>query len=293
MDIQKQFTTQIRKDFPKDLSNQDYVVGVSGGVDSMSLIFLLLQVKEIDKNKLHIVHINHHLRSTANLDQQLVEDFSAEYQLDAIFFDWQPTQTDIENQAREFRYQSFNQVAAQFQNPVIITAHHLDDQVETFLMKLVRGGDWRQLAGIQVESLKDDFRIYRPLLNFQKSDLIQFAFERNLKWMEDQTNLDAEYTLRNKLRNQTIPELNQLNPKASQHIAEYAKQIGQLVPQISQRESLRLFISEQAPDLPVKNDQLDQFVQLMNNPEKKQGSVQLSNDYLLVKDNHKKFLQKR
>ena len=292
MDIQKQFTTQIRKEFSDQLTNSNFVIGVSGGVDSMALVFLFLKVKEINHDKLHIVHINHHLRPEANNDQKLVEDFCMTNHLDFKIFDWETTNSDIENQAREFRYQSFNQVASEFKNSVIVTAHHLDDQVETFLMKLIRGGDWRQLAGIRVQSIRDDSKIYRPLLEFRKNDLIEFAKENSLTWAEDETNLDAEYTIRNKLRNQIIPELNKLNSKSYEHIAEYAKQIGDLTSDASQKESIRLFISQQAPELSIKNDQLNQFVQLLNNPEKKQGSIQLSNGYLLIKDGDKKFLQK-
>lgn len=292
MDIQKEFTTQIRRDFENQLTNLDFIIGVSGGVDSMTLAFLLLQLKDVSKDQLHIVHINHHLRAASDYDQKLVEEFCIDNNLDFTNFDWQPTNQDIENQAREFRYQSFAKLAKQFDEPQIVTAHHLDDQVETFLMKLIRGGDWRQLAGIQIRSQRDNLSIYRPLLNFKKKNLIYFANQHNLSWSEDQTNLDSDYTLRNKLRQEIIPELDNLNQKASEHIAEYAQQINQLIPDLSEIENLRLFVSYQVPDLPIKNDQLNQFIHLLNNQQKKQGSVQLANGYLLVKDQDKVLLQK-
>lgn len=171
-----------------------YVVAVSGGVDSMSLLYMLF---EHGGYELEVAHCNHGIRLDSYTDEQLVHEMAAEYGLPFQNVRLQLGGDASEDDARRARYDFLYSVLEDASADAIITAHHLDDRAETMLLNKQRGAGWMGLSPLhETETIK------RPLLNVNKEAIYRYAKEHNLKWREDRSNLDPEYTPRNKIRQQ-------------------------------------------------------------------------------------------
>ena len=185
-----------------------YLLAVSGGVDSMVLADLF-QVSGFD---FHIAHINYHLRNEdSNLDQKLVFDFCEKHKIQFHLYevsenDNQP-ENSIQNWARELRYRYFRKIQEKENLDYIVTAHHLNDQLETFIINLSKASGIRGLSGIP----QNENGIIRPLLGFSKNEIYDFAKENQIDFREDQSNQKTDY-LRNKIRHHIVSELEKINP---------------------------------------------------------------------------------
>ncbi len=188
------------------------VVGVSGGVDSMVLLHVLHTLGQ----PLVVAHVNYHKRGAeSDADEILVRQSSglmgvpchsrsAHYKHgDGNFQEW----------ARQMRYQFFEELRQETGATAIATAHQKDDQVETILMKLMRGAGPLSWAGMQYW----DGTYLRPLLDVTRSEIEQYAREQEVPYREDASNLESDYA-RNFLRNEWTPELNERLPGWQQNI---------------------------------------------------------------------------
>jgi len=174
-----------------------YVVAVSGGVDSMTLLNML---SKIPKLRLVVAHFDHGIRSDSEVDRLLVQKVAASYQLPFVFDDGRLGPKASEANARAARYKFLNKVAKAAEADAIITAHHQDDLLETAIINLLRGTGRRGLS-----SLKSQPRLLRPLLQFSKAQILNYAHKNHLDWREDVTNQDTTY-LRNYVRQQILPK---------------------------------------------------------------------------------------
>jgi tRNA(Ile)-lysidine synthetase-like protein len=168
-----------------------YIVAVSGGVDSVALLHMLVN-KVIPNSKLIVAHFDHGIRSESAADARFVAELAAKYELS---FETMREELGIkasEELARTRRYE-FLRALAKKHHAKIITAHHGDDVIETIAINLIRGTGWRGLAVL------DSPDIERPLLDTTKANLIAYAKQHKLEWREDVTNQDTKY-LRNDLR---------------------------------------------------------------------------------------------
>ncbi len=199
------FQQIIDGDFP-DLDNRQFLLAVSGGADSMALSYLFTRLEL----KFAIAHINYHLRGEdSNLDEELVKTFAEEHNIPLYSYsvtekDNKPTGS-IQVWARDLRYAFFDKIMIEKGFDTLVTAHHLDDQLETFLINLGRGSGMHGLTGIP--SYKT---LYRPLASFSKEEIYAFAKTENIAFREDYTNKKDDY-LRNKLRKKVIPPLKETN----------------------------------------------------------------------------------
>ena len=175
-----------------------YVVAVSGGVDSVVLLDLLAKNPEL---KLVVAHFDHGIRSDSTEDRKFVEQLVRKYGLPFEYAKGKLGPKPSEALARKKRYEFLRSVQKKYQAQAIITAHHQDDLLETAIINLLRGTGRRGLS-----SLKSTDEIKRPLLNFTKQQLIDYAKKNNLTWYEDSTNQDETY-LRNWVRHQILPKL--------------------------------------------------------------------------------------
>ena len=204
------------------------LVAVSGGMDSMCLISLLHALN------LEIVagHVNFKLRGEeSDLDETLVRSYCASLGLavHSVSFDTraqaEKSRQGIQETARNLRYAWLNELADHHGYQKIATAHHRDDQAETLIFNLVRGAGLRGAGGIPVRQ----GRIIRPLLTVSKTEIRDYITNRGIPYREDLSNLKTDYT-RNKIRHQIIPLLEQINPRASAHLAEFAGRVQDYLP---------------------------------------------------------------
>lgn len=194
------------------------VIGFSGGPDSIFLFELLKEYKKSVDPKLEmcLVHINHMLRGK---DADFDEEFSREVAREnaVAFFsrkiDVQQKVKELkkgfEEVAREVRYEFFNEVFNEFKGTKIALAHNKDDQIETFLFRMMRGTSLEGLEGIKVQ--RDVY--IRPVLDYYKSDILEYLHRNNIRYTIDKTNFENDYT-RNSIRLDLIPFLEKrYNPK--------------------------------------------------------------------------------
>jgi len=198
----------------KLLKGATLVVGVSGGVDSVSLLKLLVLLSKEYKLKLIVVHFNHGLRKAADKDADFVKRLAESFGLKFLICKADVRQLaknqklTIEEAGRVWRYVFLQQlVTVAYKGDLIVTAHTAGDQVETVIMNWLRGAGVRGLAGMK----ELENKTWRPLLGVPKSELQKFAKEQKLKYREDASNQQLKYT-RNRIRHKLIPFLAKFNP---------------------------------------------------------------------------------
>ena len=194
------------------------LLAVSGGADSMALLYMMQALKEHDvlRADLHCVHINHLLRSDqAEKDEDFVITQATKLQLGVttrrihVREFARENKLSIETAARKLRMKNLIDIARANQCSQIITGHQKDDNAETVVHRLLRGTGFRGLAGIwPARTFDNGIRFVRPLLCVTRDEILKYLCEKNLKWQEDLTNLDCRYT-RNYIRHQLLPVLRQ------------------------------------------------------------------------------------
>ena len=212
--MRSEFKTHISANFPF-LENAKVLVACSGGLDSVVLTQLLFELKYT----IAIAHCNFSLRGsesdedavfTENLAEKLHIPFHSETFDTKTFAKDHKLSTQMA--ARELRYRWFEEVAQNFGYDYILTAHHADDDLETFFINLSRGTGLRGLTGIPQQNEK----VIRPLLTFSRKDILSYAKAENLYWREDSSNAKTDY-LRNKLRLEVLPQFKEVSEKTLQN----------------------------------------------------------------------------
>ena len=194
--------------------HKDFLIGISGGVDSLVLLYILNKLKLTHGFNLRAIHINHNFSSNSNEMESICIDICNQYEVDLIVKHIQPTKTsNVEEYLREKRYELF--LDALSENESLILAHHLDDQVETFFYRLFRGSSPIGLASMKKISIKNNKIIYRPLLSISKSIIINLAKQFSLDFVNDATNDNLNYH-RNYIRKKIIPPIKKIWPELNQ-----------------------------------------------------------------------------
>ncbi len=196
------------------------VVGVSGGSDSVGLVQILTELEDY-RLKLIVAHLNHRIRGEeSNRDAEHVRRFTRRLglpfelrELDVIGFK-RSTSLSLEEAARELRYRFLREVLSKHNADKIATAHTLDDQAETVLMRFIRGSGLLGLSGIP--PVNDN--IIRPLIEVTKSDVEDYLRSKGVEWMVDSSNEDRTF-VRNRIRNELIPHLITYNPNIKETLA--------------------------------------------------------------------------
>jgi tRNA(Ile)-lysidine synthase len=193
------------------LEKSKLLLAISGGIDSMVMVHLLHQLK-LD---IALCHCNFQLRGLESFgDQNFVQEYANSNQIPLFLtqFDTEAFANDykVSTQiaARELRYNWFYELLETEGYDYILTAHHADDNIETFLINLSRGTGLEGLVGIPAQNDK----IIRPLLAFSREEIQDYAKQNLIQWREDSSNASDKY-LRNKIRHHLVPLLKDLNPK--------------------------------------------------------------------------------
>jgi tRNA(Ile)-lysidine synthase len=234
-----EFKQHIRHSYPELLSTR-FVLACSGGVDSV----VLAHICNDCNMDFAIAHCNFKLRGDASdKDEESVRQLAKELdkQCYVTHFDtlgyMNKNNLSLQIAARELRYEWFYGIMSKNKINILVTAHHADDNLETFLINLSRGTGIEGLTGIPA---KTD-TICRPLLPFSRSKIMVYAQENGYAWREDESNKDTKY-LRNKIRLEVIPKLKELHPSFLDNFKNTIKYLGE-TNEISRQQLL--YIKEQ------------------------------------------------
>ncbi|MGX1024194.1 tRNA lysidine(34) synthetase TilS [Psychroflexus sp. MBR-150] len=200
--MQSSFQKQIQYLVP-EAENKRFLIAASGGLDSTVLIHLC----HVLGLKFGICHVNFKLRrKESDADQKFLENLAQTlsrpiFVLEKNAKDYAKShQLSTQEAAREIRYRWFEDCLEKENYDIVMTAHHADDDLETYLINSFRGTGIKGLTGIS----KKRNNIIRPLLEFTRQDILNYAHSKNLKWREDQSNASDNY-LRNVIRHHLIP----------------------------------------------------------------------------------------
>ncbi|MEW6145099.1 MAG: tRNA lysidine(34) synthetase TilS [Thermodesulfobacteriota bacterium] len=226
------------------------VVGVSGGADSIGLLHSLLELKEY-KAELIVAHLNHGIRGReaerdAVFVKRTAESLGLKFALgkaDAPGYK-KEKKLSPEEAARILRYEFFEKTRRKFGADKIATAHTLDDQAETVLMRLMRGSGAKGLSGIPPVS---EGVIIRPLIETARAEIEKYLESKGVGWIEDSTNKLREIQ-RNRIRLDLIPELETYNPRIRETLAR-TSDLMRIEEDYIDREAKRYFARIFAPDV--------------------------------------------
>ena len=213
----------------KMFEENDYVVaGVSGGADSVCLLLMLIEIKRIIPIKIHVVHINHMIRTDAAADADYVKVLCDQYSIPFTLVEKdveaiaRKKHISTEEAGRNVRYEAFYKVLAGNKGKIAI-AHNKNDCCETFLFNLFRGSSLKGLSGIR--PVRDV--IVRPLMCLERTEIEEYLKQRQIKFCIDSTNLEDNYT-RNKIRHHILDMAKQeISNAAIGHISEACERINE------------------------------------------------------------------
>ena len=222
--------------------NDSIVVGVSGGPDSMTLLSILLKLKEEFHLKIYVAHVNHMLRENAIKDEEYVKEFCKKNNIE-IFIKKaniseiaQKEKIGLEEAGRNIRYNFFEEVLKNTKSNKIAIAHNLNDKAETIIMNTLRGSGVSGLKGIEAKRKK----YIRPLIEIERYEIEKYCIENKINPRHDESNDDNTCT-RNKIRNIVIPYIkNEFNPniiKTLNRLSEIIKEEDEYV----QSETEKIF----------------------------------------------------
>jgi tRNA(Ile)-lysidine synthase len=246
--------------------NEKLLIAVSGGLDSIVLLHLLFKMEV----NCVVAHCNFRLRGEDSegdeiFVQKLAEDY--DYPFCSIAFDTavfaKENHISIEMAARDLRYEWFDKIRQKSECQYILTAHHADDVIETVLINLARGTGIHGLTGIKAKK----GRLVRPLLPFSREEIKTYAAQNELDFREDYTNAQTDF-VRNKIRHQIIPVLQEINPSIQKTMNEnvarfsdveliYNNEISKKKLSFVEQKDGQLLISvSELKDLPANNSHL-------------------------------------
>ena len=199
-----------------------YLIGLSGGADSVALLMTLLPDIRDGRIAAEAVHVNHGLRGTeSDDDEKFCRELCEREGVPLTVYRADLQGKTDEDSARKARYGFFREKYKAFKADGLILAHHADDQAETFLMRLTRGAGPEGLECMREDETVEDIRILRPMLRIRREEIRAALTEDGTGWREDSTNTDTAY-LRNKVRQELIPALEAISESAVDKICRTA-----------------------------------------------------------------------
>ena len=272
------------------------VLALSGGLDSMFLFKVLSTYQKELEIELILAHVNHKQRVESDWEEQELRKLAAEAELPIYISDFSGEFSEA--RARHFRYDFFQEIMKKTGATALVTAHHADDQVETILMRLIRGTRLRYLSGIKEKQVVGEIEIIRPFLHFQKKDF------PSIFHFEDTSNQENHY-FRNRIRNSYLPDLEKENPRfrdailsIGNEILDYDLAITELSNNIDVENLQQLFSYSEStqrvllqtylnrfPDLNLTKAQFAEVRQILKT--KSQYRHLLKNGYELIKEYQK------
>jgi tRNA(Ile)-lysidine synthase len=257
---------KLKKDIDRyDLlkKNDKVLIAFSGGPDSVFLFHCLNFFRESLKLELELVYVNHKLRKDADEDVKFVLEFSKKYNVKYHIAEADIKETAAkkkiseEEAGREERYRIFFSIIKENNFDKIATGHNLDDNIETFIFRLLRGTALNGLRGIPV---KRD-RIIRPILGFRKEHILEILDNAGENYRIDSTNLEVKYT-RNKIRNLIFPLFDEINPLFREKITGLIEEINSLENTEKSSEKILLLSDLEKMDKNLRNKKIFDLISM-------------------------------
>ncbi len=229
------------------------LLGVSGGPDSITMLYILNELSKKLDFEIFVSHINHGIRKEAIDDEKYVETWCEK--LNIPFFVLhskveelaKTEKLGVEETGRKVRYEFFDKIAKKIGANKIAVAHNKNDNSETIIMNILRGSGSKGLCGIEAKQ----GNIIRPMIELERSEIEKFCEEKNLNPRIDKTNFENEYT-RNKIRNIVIPYIKEeFNPNivnSLERLAEIMREQEEYIQEETEKQYKNVVISE------IKND---------------------------------------
>jgi tRNA(Ile)-lysidine synthase len=197
-----------------------FVIGVSGGPDSMCLLSILHKLGV----GLFVVHVNYQKRGEASdkdaaLVKEMATRFGYPFEIKIVDSSGSAEGENFQQWARNVRYRAFNQKAEDLEADGIVTAHHQDDQIETILQKIFRGAGLENWSGMQLWN----GRFFRPLLGVSRTDILAYCRDQSVDYRVDSSNLESNFA-RNFLRNEWLTNLEQYFPGWKKNVLRISRQ---------------------------------------------------------------------
>lgn len=310
--------TNIFKRMKRDLMRDRFfartpavIVAVSTGVDSMVLLTMLQKMGPACP-RIIVAHVNHELRKQSREEEAFLREYCQQHGLICEVRHWHKAdhpQHGIEAAGRRFRYHFFEELMKKYGALVVMTAHHANDQAETILMKLTRGGELDQMVGLRYDRPFASGYLIRPLLGITKAELRTYAQQNHLKWYEDVTNADLSIQ-RNRYRHRILPALQRENQQVISHLELFHDQLSTLLEFRDEQVGclLRKCSDEQTLDIPeflrlsssaqrlvliawlkqrglidLKESLISEIIKLIGNTQKPQTRLSLPDNMMLIK----------
>jgi len=183
------------------------VIGCSTGPDSMALVDMLLKIRKKYDLFLIIAHVNHNVRDESYEEAEFLKNYCAENKLifESMIIE-EYGDDNFHNEARNIRYNFFENLVHKYDADYLMTAHHGDDLIETVMMRIVRGSNLNGYAGFKSIIDMDSYKIVRPLISYTKQELEEYDKTNNVKYYVDSSNDKDKYT-RNRYRKNVLPFL--------------------------------------------------------------------------------------
>jgi len=187
----------------KELKKRKNLLAFSAGGDSTALFFLLIH-RQIDFD---IAIVDYNIREQSKEEVAYAKELAKKYHLKCHTLKADTIHQNFESNAREIRYNFFEKLISEYQYDNLLTAHHLGDRFEWMLMQFCKGAGCVELIGMQSIEKRDGFKIIRPLLHLDKSELLNFLHLHSIKYFEDESNNDEKYKRNSFRHNHTKPLL--------------------------------------------------------------------------------------
>lgn len=233
----KKLEDKTKKTLTKNLKKSSKVIiGVSGGMDSVFLLSMLLEFQKTTPIKIIVAHINHSLRGKeSDKDEKFAKDFSTTKKL--IFESKKvniaslskKNKAGLEETGRKVRYDFFKSLAKKYKATHLLTAHQADENLETIILNFLRGAGIKGLQGIPKIDILQGTKaiILRPILNISKKQIAEYLKLKNIKYRTDKSNFDPIYK-RNLIRFSIIPELKKINPSIVETVSKNTENLKEI-----------------------------------------------------------------
>ena len=249
--------------------NDNIILGVSGGADSVCLLYIMNELKSEYNLDITAVHINHMIRETAGRDEDFTRNLCEKLGIKFVSHKTDcPAISErdgisLEEAGRNERYRLFNETGEKEYGKdkyKIAVAHHMDDLAETLIFNMARGTGINGLASVKCVS----GNIIRPLLCVTRAEIEEFLLGAGAEYVNDETNFSDDYA-RNKIRHKIIPTMNEITEKAVNHMASCAGQLGEIEDYLKeQTESIRVkYVKESENEVLISDSVLNEHPALV------------------------------